>query len=991
MIINNFTTSKIHNKQTKEGIAMKQIHRILSSWLICCLMLAMMPVQVFAAEETATEPPAETVVETVTEIPEETVTDPAEETVAETAAEPTEETVAETVAESAEESFQTEETVSEEAVNATATKNEAWIQQQIDDGVTEIYIDDAIVLENDFAIESRVRLYIRYGSITVPAGRTLTVSGPQINIWEEGSIIVERGGCLVNRSEIKVAGTLVVYGTFEGVIHTYHWDKETVRIIGVPNSAIWMHYVVQEGNSDANQAKFLENWALMESSNYYAYSQQIHGSMTLPGDLVIPANCWIVLENENLTFTIPQGVKVTNHGSLKSFANQTVVNYGTFENLGYLELYGSWIGNQPVAPTNESWIQEQINAGKTEFALESDIVLKNDFVLPQGVFLQFNGHTITVPDGKTMTVRGQLGYWWEQGGLIVESGGSLINNGFIGSAGILDIRGSFSGNYIHTCYVLGGMHATITGLADEDIWMHYVVDNGGANVEHQDIFLEYLDLMNSTDYGWYSFQVHGKLTLPCDLLIPANCCFFLESQSFTMTIPAGRKITNYGEFYTYEDQTVANYGTFENAGYMNVQGKWIGNQPVKLQMSQDQLEQFLVQSDYYNLNAEVTLERDMTLTTHLYIRPGAKVVVPKGVKLTVENNITVVWGGTLDIQGDYELIPTEDGHRSIGLCLEDGTYSTVKGVDPRDMSLNCIVQNTAELMHAMELADAGAYSWYFTYIYEDVTFTKNVSLNASVEVYNQATVTVPRNVTVTIPAGQFMTCTEGTTLINEGTVQDQGELTFYDQATLNNKGTVQVDGILVNYGGVVNYGTVNYSAEGLLVDKGFWEGNQPIIAHKHDYKAVVTAPTCTEEGYTTHTCDCGDTYTDSQVDALGHTEVIDTAGTKPTCVEAGVSDGTHCSVCSEVLAVPSPLEPTGIHDYVNGTCAYCGQEKFELIDVDSDGVIGEKDALRLLWHALFPSEQSIPGWGDVTGDGKATEEDAVYVIWYTLFPTLYPI
>ncbi len=40
--------------------------------------------------------------------------------------------------------------------------------------------------------------------------------------------------------------------------------------------------------------------------------------------------------------------------------------------------------------------------------------------------------------------------------------------------------------------------------------------------------------------------------------------------------------------------------------------------------------------------------------------------------------------------------------------------------------------------------------------------------------------------------------------------------------------------------------------------------------HTHDYESVVTAPTCTEQGYTTYTCDCGDSYVDNYVDATGH-------------------------------------------------------------------------------------------------------------------------
>ncbi len=44
-----------------------------------------------------------------------------------------------------------------------------------------------------------------------------------------------------------------------------------------------------------------------------------------------------------------------------------------------------------------------------------------------------------------------------------------------------------------------------------------------------------------------------------------------------------------------------------------------------------------------------------------------------------------------------------------------------------------------------------------------------------------------------------------------------------------------------------------------------------IPALEHEYVAVVTAPTCTRGGYTTHTCAyCGDSYVDSYVEPLGH-------------------------------------------------------------------------------------------------------------------------
>ena len=48
------------------------------------------------------------------------------------------------------------------------------------------------------------------------------------------------------------------------------------------------------------------------------------------------------------------------------------------------------------------------------------------------------------------------------------------------------------------------------------------------------------------------------------------------------------------------------------------------------------------------------------------------------------------------------------------------------------------------------------------------------------------------------------------------------------------------------------------------------EAEYILYAHTHNHKAVVTAPTCTEKGYTTYTCDCGDTYTDNETEAKGH-------------------------------------------------------------------------------------------------------------------------
>ena len=69
----------------------------------------------------------------------------------------------------------------------------------------------------------------------------------------------------------------------------------------------------------------------------------------------------------------------------------------------------------------------------------------------------------------------------------------------------------------------------------------------------------------------------------------------------------------------------------------------------------------------------------------------------------------------------------------------------------------------------------------------------------------------------------------------------------------------------------------------------------------HDYVDVVTAPTCTEAGFTTHTCSrCEDSYTDSEVEALGHTEGEWITVTESTCSTKGTAE-KHCTVCDTVL------------------------------------------------------------------------------------------
>ena len=108
--------------------------------------------------------------------------------------------------------------------------------------------------------------------------------------------------------------------------------------------------------------------------------------------------------------------------------------------------------------------------------------------------------------------------------------------------------------------------------------------------------------------------------------------------------------------------------------------------------------------------------------------------------------------------------------------------------------------------------------------------------------------------------------------------------------------------------------------------------NTTEILEKHNYESVVTAPTCTEQGYTTYTCECGDSYVDNYVDALGHTEEIVPA-VAPTCTETGLTEGTKCSVCGETLTEQKELPANGHtpanaveEKYITPTCTENGSK-----------------------------------------------------------------
>lgn len=126
-------------------------------------------------------------------------------------------------------------------------------------------------------------------------------------------------------------------------------------------------------------------------------------------------------------------------------------------------------------------------------------------------------------------------------------------------------------------------------------------------------------------------------------------------------------------------------------------------------------------------------------------------------------------------------------------------------------------------------------------------------------------------------------------------VIDKGAFLFGDVATVYYEGTIeQWEQIKIgSYNDAIRNATFHFG-------------------HAHAYTSeITTAPTCTETGVKTYTCECGESYT-RKLSALGHDIVAD-AAVAATCTATGLTEGLGCSRC-DVIFTPQEETPMIEHD-----------------------------------------------------------------------------
>ncbi len=161
-------------------------------------------------------------------------------------------------------------------------------------------------------------------------------------------------------------------------------------------------------------------------------------------------------------------------------------------------------------------------------------------------------------------------------------------------------------------------------------------------------------------------------------------------------------------------------------------------------------------------------------------------------------------------------------------------------------------------------------------------------------------VTIPDSVT-SIHWGAFYDCTSLTSVTIPDSVTSIGAWAFRDCTSLTD----------VYYAGSeAQWKAISISSNGnddLLTANIHYN----YVSHTHSYKDVVTAPTCTEKGYTTHTCACGESYRDGYTAALGHAWDNGKVTKEPTETETGI----RTYACTRCSATKTETIPKLTHEH----------------------------------------------------------------------------
>ncbi len=461
---------------------------------------------------------------------------------------------------------------------------------------------------------------------------------------------------------------------------------------------------------------------------------------------------------------------------------------------------------------------------------DKPLTLARDLTIGDTNLELVEGGHLTVPAGVTLTVSENADLLLTEGGILdVEAGGVLNNNGDIqlsGAASRLSCDGTFLMNrgWLRVYLSPDGM-PTVTGIDRRLI----EVD---ANNADKALLLQALSMQEDGYLRIYISLGDQDVTLDEDITIGKNTNLSISPNysartNTTLTLNGNTTLEGRLNINSYEEYgicgIVQNNGTFTLASTAELRnyGQFLGNQPVTKPLSQTELEQQLAAAaqtgNSVSLRTPLTLERNLTVGSDLYIREGGHLTVPSGVTLTIDGYVSVYEGGKLDVAPGGKLINngglyisadegtyihvsgsyTQNGYAYMSQSSESAALADVTGIDPSYQDVN--IQNGTEesLLQAISLQDQGYASIYFR--------TTSMVLNTPV--------TIGRNMTVWVQPSYN---------------NQQTGMILNADVTLEGRLVVDYDEWNDSCGILENNGTLTVTQTGELVIRGIYRGNEPV-------------------------------------------------------------------------------------------------------------------------------------------------------------------
>ena len=460
--------------------------------------------------------------------------------------------------------------------------SDAALRSAIASGVTNINVSSSFSLVSNLEIPDYVSLNIDSATLTVPAGKTLSVYG-SLNL-ANGALTVASSGKLVNGGNISLAdkSTLTISS---GGIYTQaeYASLSFTNGLGVINGI--SKDKISCSAEAATEAALRSALAL---TGYRDLNVTLYQSVTLSSNLTVPANVSLLIQgswdgSSSTTLAVPSGRTLTNSGTIILLDGGTldIRTGGTLQvnATGSLSFNGgdmiadgtvNYASGSGVSRSiyTESDLLVAITSKTTELMILGNITLTRDIAIPDDMFISiYDNATLTVPSGKTLTL-GANGHMFTNGTLKVLSGGYLnLADGCnitLDNVGTLDVAGSIAfGGDNAKIYFNQSAWATLEGITGAALG-HVIASSYVSNLPE---LQEALDLYSGSSYGGNDVYLTNSVSLNADMTVPSPVSLNV-GEGCTLTVPVGKTLTiaDGAMLWVFGGGKLAVNGTLKNNG-----------------------------------------------------------------------------------------------------------------------------------------------------------------------------------------------------------------------------------------------------------------------------------------------------------------------------------------------------------------------------------------------------------------------------------------